>query len=76
MMIFALGISISDSNLAKNLLGGEKASSYVVTTFIRVICTAVSCCLSAIDIGFVNLLNLTGSLLGATLTFIFPVTDG
>src|SRR3990167_4543683 len=76
MMILALGISISESDLLESWFGKEKATSFLITTLIRIACMLVAFIVSSTDLGFVNLLNLTGSLLGATLTFVFPVGFG
>jgi hypothetical protein len=73
MMILALGIGIAESDFMIDLLGKERSTSYWVGCLIRILCMMISSGVSASDLGFVNLLNLTGSLLGATLTFIFPV---
>ena len=73
MMIFAVGISLAESDLFTGILGKERAGSYWVTTIIRTTCIALACTISAFDIGFVNFLNISGSFLGVSLTFIFPV---
>lgn len=73
MMIFTVGISTVESDFFIGLVGRERATSYLVTTTLRVALTALACFIGAFDIGFVDFLNLTGSILGVFLTFVFPV---
>jgi hypothetical protein len=73
MQILALGITISDSKWLMKWIGKERSHAFWCTTLIRILCMMVATAVSASNLGFVNLLNLTGSWLGLMLNFVFPV---